>query len=106
MLDIVPGEHSLVPFKGFGIFVARRGVGCIKSLFQGCHAHGFGHFLYQNLDKDTARRRRFIFIHVHHRKAAPWHGIRMQQMRKEFGHVPQFVRFQPMDGIVLLLKGS
>ena len=90
----ISGKHAAVP-------LALLGVGRLETISQFRHSHCFGHFLDQNLDKDTRGRRRFILVQVNDRQNRPGHRIRVKQMRKQLGHIPQLVGFQPMDRLVL-----
>jgi hypothetical protein len=92
--DVVRREQLLEPFRLHRV----RG---LESLLEPGHSQGLGHFLHQDLQKDTAGRRRFIFVEMNDRQCAPRHGVRVEQVGEELGHVPELVGFEAMDGAVL-----
>jgi hypothetical protein len=76
----------------------------IEALFQFGNSHRFGHFLYDNLDENSGRRRRLVFVQMDVIHDAPGHRIRVQEMREEFRNISQFDCLQSMNRIVLLRK--
>jgi len=79
-------------------------VRCIKAHLQLGNSHRFGHFLYDNLDKDSGRRCRLVFVEMNDIHDAPRHRICMKEMREQFCNIAQLVGLQSMNGIILLLK--
>ena len=71
-----------------------------ETLLEARQAEVFGKLVEQDLDKDTRRRRRFVFVQVHVPQHRPEERVRVQQVRKALGHVAQFVRLEPMNGRV------
>ena len=94
---IVFGEHALVP-------LGHDGVVRLKPLLQLGNADGFCDFLHQNLDEDTTGRGGFVLVQVNNGQDTPRNRVRVQQVRKELGHVAKLVGFQSMDRAVLLRK--
>ena len=64
----IAGKHTGVP-------LTLLRVGRLETISQFRHSHRFGHFLDQNLDKDTRGRRRFILVQVNERQNRPGHRI-------------------------------
>jgi len=94
---IVFGEHALVPLGHYGVVR-------LKPFLQLGNADGFCDFLHQNLNKDTTGRSGFVFVQVNNGQNTPRNRVRVQQVRKELGHVAKLVGFQSMDRAVLLRK--
>lgn len=54
-----------------------------------------GSYQHKDLDKDPTGRSRRVFAETDRLQARPRQGVRVQQVREEFGHVPKLVGFQP-----------
>lgn len=90
----ITGKHAGIP-------LAVLRVGRLETISQFRHSHCLGHFLNQNLYKDSRGRCCLIFIQVNDRQDRPGHGICMKKVRKELRNIPQFVGFQPVNRLIL-----
>lgn len=98
LAHVVGGEEFLVPFRLFGI-------GRLEAFLETGHPQRFGHFLYEDLEEDATGRRCLVLVEVDGGQDTPRQSVSVQQVCKEFGHIPELVRFEAMDGAVLLHKG-
>jgi hypothetical protein len=67
-------------------------------------SHLLHDFLHEDLDEDSARRRRFLLVHVDEVKDSPRYSIGSQEMAEESTDIPQFVGFVTMNGVVVFGK--
>jgi hypothetical protein len=76
----------------------------LKTLFQFGDSHRLCHFLNDNLDENSGGGRGLVFVQMDDVHNTPRHRIRVEEMRKEFRNISQFVGFQSMNRIVLFYK--
>jgi hypothetical protein len=76
--NIVFWEHASVPGSRLRILLPVH----FKSFLQLGNSNGFGHFLNNNLDKDTRGRRGFVFIEMNNGQYTPRNRVGMQEMGK------------------------
>lgn len=62
--------------------------------------------LEENLDKDTAARCRFFFVHVYNRHHMPANCVSAEHVAEEAGDIAKPVRLVPMDRIIVFGERS
>lgn len=89
---VLDGQHV-------GVVLLHRGL--LEALDELLESEDFLHLLEEDLDKDTGRRGRVVFVHVDDIEAGPADRVRRQEMTKEASNVAQPVRLVAMDAVVV-----
>jgi hypothetical protein len=64
------------------------------------------HLLQEDLDKDSARTRRLLLVHVNDVEDAPGDAVRREEVAEEAADVPEPVRLVSVNGLVVVGKSE